>query len=102
MYTENFEVLIGTKNSALLQGIVLAGFLLSSIPGQARAETIVIEATNDATLIEDGSGLLANGSGPALFSGRTGQVIGGIRRAMVRFDLAEALPRYHRHHERDG
>jgi len=85
-------VLIGTKNSALLQGIVLAGFLLSSIPDEARAETIVIEATNDATLIEDTSGLLANGSGPALFVGRTGQVTGGTRRAMVRFDLAEALP----------
>ncbi len=85
-------MLIGTKNSALLQGIVLAGFLLSSIPDEARAETIIIEATNDATLIEDASGLLANGSGPALFVGRTGQVIGGTRRAMVRFDLAEALP----------
>jgi hypothetical protein len=87
-----FEVLIGTKNSALLQGIVLAGFLLSSIPDQARAETLVIEASNDATLIEDASGLLANGSGPALFVGRTGQATGGVRRAMVRFDLAEALP----------
>jgi hypothetical protein len=85
-------VLICTKNSALLQGIVLAGFLLSSIPNQTRAETLVIQATNDATLIEDASGLLANGSGPALFSGRTGQVIDGIRRAMVRFDLAGALP----------
>jgi hypothetical protein len=92
VYTETFEVLISTKNSAVLQGIVLIGFLLSSISDEAQAETLVIEATNDATLIEDASGLLANGSGPALFSGRTGQVIGGIRRAMVRFDLAEALP----------
>ncbi len=82
-------MLIARKTLHCYKGIVLAGFLLSSIPDQTRAETLVIEATNDATLIEDASGLLANGSGPALFVGRTGQATGGVRRAMVRFDLAE-------------
>ena len=85
-------MLIGTKNSARLRVIVLAAVLLSGIPAMGVAEVITVEATHDATLIEDEMGLLANGSGPALFAGRTGQSIGGVRRTMVRFDLSGALP----------
>ena len=86
------DVLIATRNSEILRGMLLAVILASSIPIGATAEEITIAAAVDATLIEDELGLLANGSGPALFVGRTGQTIGGIRRAMVRFDLAGALP----------
>jgi hypothetical protein len=86
------DILIATRNSALLRGILLAAILASGIPTLAAAEEITLGATLDATLIEDEIGLLANGSGPALFVGRTGQTIGGIRRAMLRFDLAGAVP----------
>jgi hypothetical protein len=85
-------MLTGKKNYAPLRGILLAAILVGGIPAETIAETITVGATIDATLIEDELGLLANGSGPALFVGRTGQVIGGVRRAMVRFDLAGTLP----------
>jgi hypothetical protein len=37
-------------------------------------------------------GALGNGSGPALFAGRTNQATDSIRRALLRFDVAGALP----------
>jgi hypothetical protein len=58
----------------------------------AAAETVTIEASRDATLIEDPDGLLANGAGPVFFAGRTSQQDGGVRRALIRFDVAAALP----------
>ena len=60
---------------------------------QAAAETVEIVASRDATMIEDPDGALANGSGPAFFVGRTGQQDNGIRRALVRFDVAAVVPR---------
>ena len=59
----------------------------------AYAETVTIEADLDSTLIEDPDGALANGSGAYFFVGRTGQDTGGIRRTLLRFDVAGALPR---------
>jgi hypothetical protein len=66
--------------------------LLFLYSGFAVAETISIVASRDATLIEHELGDLANGSGPALFAGRTGQKKNSIRRALVYFDLENALP----------
>jgi hypothetical protein len=63
-----------------------------ALPLQA-AEVVVVEADRDATLIEHPDGDLGNGSGPSLFVGRTGQSQNGIRRGLVRFDVASALPR---------
>ena len=70
--------------------IAFMAVLLGTVP--AAAETVVVEAGRDATLIEHPDGSLANGSGPALFVGRTAQAENGIRRALVRFDVARALP----------
>jgi len=70
--------------------IVLLGLLLVAVP--AAAETVVIEADRDATLIEDADGAWANGSGPVFFAGRTNENQGGVRRAVLRFDVAGALP----------
>ena len=67
--------------------------LLAVIPVAAAAETVRIEADRDATLIEDPDGARANGSGPAVFVGRTSQAQNGIRRALLYFDVAPALPR---------
>ena len=71
--------------------IVLMSVLSGILP--AVAESLSLEAVRDATLIEDPAGALANGAGPALFVGRTGQSENGIRRALVWFDVAGALPR---------
>jgi hypothetical protein len=65
--------------------------LLSIIPATA-AETIIIEADRDATLVEHPDGALANGSGAFFFAGRTSQGQGSTRRALLRFDVAAALP----------
>lgn len=64
--------------------------VLSVLP--AGAATVSIEADRDATLIEDPAGALANGSGPNFFVGRNNQTRDSIRRALVRFDVAAAVP----------
>jgi hypothetical protein len=70
-----------------------AVFLLLTLllGGPVSAETVIIEADRDATLIEDPDGELANGGGP-LFVGRTAQDENGVRRALLHFDVAAALP----------
>ena len=67
--------------------------LILALPAQA-AEVVVVESDRDATLIEHPDGNLGNGSGPSLFVGRTGQTRNGVRRAVVRFDVASALPEH--------
>jgi len=67
--------------------------LILALPVQA-AEIAVVESDRDATLIEHPDGALGNGSGPSLFVGRTGQRQNGVRRALVHFDVASALPEH--------
>jgi hypothetical protein len=57
-----------------------------------RAETVFMRADRDTTLIEDPDGALSNGAGPAFFVGQTNQPTGSLRRGLVRFDVASALP----------
>jgi hypothetical protein len=71
-------------------GALLSILLLAAAP--APAETVTVEAGRDATLIEEPAGALANGSGPAFFVGRTGQSENSIRRTLLYFDVAAALP----------
>lgn len=66
--------------------------LMLALSPLLQAEMAHIPADRDATLIEDAHGALANGSGPALFAGRTGQAAFGLRRGLIRFDVAGALP----------
>ena len=61
-----------------MKQLLLVALLLLSLP--ANAETVLVEAGRDATLIEDPDGAWANGSGPFLFAGRTTQDQNGIRR----------------------
>jgi hypothetical protein len=68
---------------------LLAGLVCAT---PAMADTIRIVADHDATLIESSDAGLANGSGPFFFAGRTNQAEGSIRRALVHFDVAGALP----------
>jgi hypothetical protein len=57
-----------------------------------QADMVHIMADHDATLIEDPDGAFANGKGPALFAGRNNQNQFGLRRALVRFEVAGNLP----------
>lgn len=67
--------------------------LCLAVSSVVRAEEVVLTASRDATLIEHPAGALANGSGPALFAGRTGQTQDSRRRALLAFDGLAALPR---------
>ncbi len=58
----------------------------------ARGEIIELGAAADNTLYEHQFGVLSNGKGKHFFSGRTAQ--GEIRRGLVRFDVASALPSF--------
>jgi hypothetical protein len=71
-------------------GIVIL-LLLAAAP--ATAESVLIEAARDTTLIQDPDGALANGSGPVFFVGRTSQAQNSVRRGLVYFDVAAELPR---------
>jgi hypothetical protein len=66
-------------------------FLLAVLAAPVLAETVTIEASRDATLIEDPDGALANGSGLSVFVGKTSA--GGVRRGLLYFDVAGVLPR---------
>ena len=70
-------------------GIALVLFLA---PAAATAETVLIDAARDTTLIEDPDGALANGSGPVFFAGRTNQGQNSVRRGLVFFDVAAVVP----------
>lgn len=64
----------------------------------ARADTVIIQAAKDATLYQNASGLVANGAGAHIFAGRTNQdgvnpvATISIRRALLKFDIAAAVP----------
>ena len=51
---------------------------------------MTITASKDNTLYESPTGALSNGSGMGIFAGRTGS--GAIRRGLVAFDIASAIP----------
>lgn len=69
---------------------LLLPLFLAALPGQSR--TSEIPASADATLIEDAEGDLANGSGPVFHAGRTSQTENGVRRGLLRFDVAAHVP----------
>lgn len=58
----------------------------------AQERVVRVEAQRDNTLIEDPTGSLSNGSGPAFFVGRTNQAQNSIRRGLLRFELEGVLP----------
>ncbi|HEX8652625.1 MAG TPA: DNRLRE domain-containing protein [Pyrinomonadaceae bacterium] len=55
-------------------------------------ETKVLQASRDNTLIESPKGELSAGMTPTFFVGRTGQAAGSIRRGLIAFDVASAIP----------
>jgi len=72
---------------------IFSTILLSClVAAPVSAEWAYIQADRDTTLIEDPDGAKANGSGPVFFAGRTNQAMFSVRRALVRFDVASALP----------
>jgi hypothetical protein len=66
--------------------LCLSAWMCSTV----RAEVVTLSPARDNTLFADANGDTSNGAGPALFAGNNGQ--GLTRRALLRFDLAAALP----------
>ncbi|NOS99285.1 MAG: DNRLRE domain-containing protein [Phycisphaerales bacterium] len=71
----------------------LGAILLAAWPAPVPADSVDIAPSKDNTLYEDPLGTISNGSGASLFMGRNGTLGGNlIRRALVRFDVAAAIP----------
>jgi len=68
--------------------------VLASAAGAADAfaEFALLHPAKDATLVEDPPGALANGSGDSVFAGRINAGARSIRRALLAFDVAAAVP----------
>ncbi len=73
-----------------MRGSFLACAGMALVAGAVRADTADVVASRDNTLYQDASGSLSNGQGPYMFSGTTS--LGLLRRALVRFDVAGAVP----------
>lgn len=74
---------------SVFMGVILVVFLATK---HANAEIAVIDAAKDNTLYESTTGSLSNGAGQYFFVGRTGQLSGSIRRGLLQFDIAAAIP----------
>lgn len=59
---------------------------------QAGSLSASIGAIADNTLYENATGAVSNGAGSAMFAGRNAQSSNSRRRAVIRFDIAAALP----------
>jgi hypothetical protein len=78
---------------ASLAGIMTACVLLLGAAGSvAFAETALLHPAKDSTLFEHPSGALASGSGPAVFAGRINSLSQSLRRGLILFDVASAVP----------
>jgi hypothetical protein len=63
---------------------------LGVLAATAAGDVVTIGASKDNTLYQDPEGTLSNGIGPGFFAGTTAQ--GEIRRGLVAFDIAAAVP----------
>lgn len=63
---------------------------LAASSGPTRADVVSLAPVRDNTLYEDANGAISNGAGQHLFAGTTAE--GDIRRALIRFDVASAVP----------
>ncbi len=70
----------------------LVGLAFLAPAGRAAADSAVLGAGRDNTLYESSGGVLSNGAGNGFFAGRTAQVSNSIRRGLVWFDVAAAVP----------
>ncbi len=66
--------------------------LSSPFLGQVSADQITVFASKDNTLYEDAGGSRSNGAGPSMFVGRNSESTDSIRRAVLAFDVFNAIP----------
>jgi hypothetical protein len=76
----------------LRRTLILAGLAIAGAVAQVDAGTVSIAPGRDVTLIESTDGTKADGQGPHFRAGRTNQGSFSIRRGLLAFDVAGALP----------
>lgn len=75
------------------RAVPLAVFILLALGADvARAVIVTIPAGRDNTLYETSAGNVSNGAGPSFFAGRTNEFSNSIRRGLLWFDVAGAVP----------
>lgn len=72
--------------------LILLGAAWTATSAGALGETANIVASRDNTLYQDPAGAISNGAGTGMFAGRSGQSQNSIRRGLVFFDVASAVP----------
>jgi len=70
--------------------VLLTAFVLAAAASVSAQTTVSVPCARDNTLYQNATGALSNGAGTGLFVGLTGS--GGIRRTLVRFDVAAMVP----------
>lgn len=71
--------------------VACAGAALA-VSSAALADTVAINPVADNTIYESSTGALSNGAGLAIFAGRNSGATNSIRRGLLRFDIAAAVP----------
>jgi hypothetical protein len=87
---ERSDARIMNFRRTLIIAIVIAGAWVATQISSVVADTAIVTATRDNTLFESPTGALSSGAGPAIFAGNNSTPL--IRRALVYFQLAGALP----------
>lgn len=75
-----------------LRFTIIAILAAASLGAPAEAGFVEIGAAADATLYEDPLGATANGAGERIITGVSGQPVNPLRRGLLRFDVAAAVP----------
>ena len=90
-YLSNFS--IRPKLKRLFHIVITTSLCMAiAVSCAVTPETQILQAIKDNTLIENPTGELSNGVGPVFFVGRTNQSNNSIRRGLIAFDIAEAIP----------
>jgi hypothetical protein len=81
-------------NDRARRAVLVLVCALAAVAGvsDAFAEFALLGPAKDATLFEDPAGALASGSGESIFAGRINTSSRSIRRALLAFDVADAIP----------
>jgi hypothetical protein len=75
-------------------GLAVTLVLLAGMSPGSRVlgDVVTLPAAKDTTLVEEPMGLKANGGDPGIYAGRTFQAENSIRRALIAFNVASAVP----------
>jgi len=72
------------------RAVAVFSALMTAVTTLAHADQVTITPSKDNTLYQNASGAFSNGKGVGMFAGATAG--GGVRRALVAFDVAAAVP----------